>query len=303
MGQLIDRVSSWPKLLRILAYVLKFIRRNRRKSNTATLTFEEIHEARILYLRHAQDEFQADYKRLLNQQDLRHKSKLRTLSPQIDKHGLLQVGGRLGNSELPADVQHTIILPKSHRITKLILEHEHRINLHPGVSALFVIARQRYWVFGARNLIRKIKHDCLKCFKQRQHTSHQFMSDLPCVRVRHAFPIANTGCDYAGPITLNVHKGRNPRKEKGYICLFVYQATSALHLNPCIALHWLQILQPTHSWRHSDDSSLAAENARKCIATTANHHRGKKGIKQNENSSEVRRTQQHCTEGPGRRRN
>ncbi len=50
LGQLIDRVSSWPKLLRILAYVLKFIRRHRRKSNTATLTFEEIHDARILYL-------------------------------------------------------------------------------------------------------------------------------------------------------------------------------------------------------------------------------------------------------------
>ncbi|XP_044574185.1 uncharacterized protein LOC123258381 [Drosophila ananassae] len=207
LGQLIDRVSSWPKLLRILAYVLKFIRRNRRKSNTATLTFEEIHDARILYLRHAQDEFQADYKRLLNQQDLGNKSKLRTLSPQIDKHGLLRVGGRLGNSELPADVQHPIIMPKSHRITKLILEHEHRIHLHPGVSALFVIARQRYWVFGARNLIRKITHDCLKCFRQRQHTSHQFMSDLPSVRVRQAFPFANTGCDYAKPITLKVHKG------------------------------------------------------------------------------------------------
>ncbi|XP_044573752.1 uncharacterized protein LOC123257853 [Drosophila ananassae] len=230
LDELIDRVSSWPKLLRILAYVLKFIRRTRRKSNTATLTLEEIHDARILYLRHAQDEFQADYKRLLNQQDLGNKSKLRTLSPQIDKHGLLRVGGRLGNSELPADVQHPIIMPKSHRITKLILEHEHRIHLHPGVSALFVIARQRYWVFGARNLIRKITHDCLKCFRQRQHTSHQFMSDLPSVRVRQAFPVANTGCDYAGPITLKVHKGRNPRKEKGYICLFVCLATSALHL-------------------------------------------------------------------------
>ncbi len=149
----------------------KLIRRNRRKSNTATLTFEEILDARILYLRHFQDEFQADYKRLLNQQDLRHKSKLRTLSPQIDKHGLLRVGGRLGNSEMPADVQHPIILPKSHRITNLILEHEHRIHLYLDVSVLFVIARQRYWVFGARNLIRKITHDCLKCFKQLQHTS------------------------------------------------------------------------------------------------------------------------------------
>ncbi|XP_044573589.1 uncharacterized protein LOC123257728 [Drosophila ananassae] len=208
-------------LLRILAYVLKFIRRNRRISNIATLTFEEIHDAPILYLCLAQDEFQADYKRLLNQQDLGHKSKLGTLSPQIDKHGLLRVGGRLGNSELPADVQRPIILPKSHCITKLILEHEHRIHLHPGVSVLFVIARQRYWVFGARNLIRNITHDCLKCFKKRQHTSHQFMSGLPSDRVRQAFPFANTGCDYAGPITIKVHKGRSPRKKKvTFVCSY-----------------------------------------------------------------------------------
>ncbi len=164
------------------------------------------------------------------------------------------MGGRLGNSELPADVQHPIILPKSHRITKLILEHEQRIQLHPGISALFVIARQRYWVFGALNLIRKITHNCLKCFKQRQHTSHQFISDLPSARVRQAFPFANTGCDYAGPITLKVHKGQNQRKEMGYICLFV-----------CLAFRIGYILQPTHSWRHSNDSSLAAENARKFV--------------------------------------
>ncbi|XP_068148389.1 uncharacterized protein [Drosophila tropicalis] len=56
------------------------------------------------------------------------------------------------------------------------------------------------------------------------------MANLPAVRVLQAFPFEHTGCDYAGPILLKVHKGRNPRKEKGYICLFVCMVTSALHL-------------------------------------------------------------------------
>ncbi|XP_070075687.1 uncharacterized protein [Drosophila takahashii] len=56
------------------------------------------------------------------------------------------------------------------------------------------------------------------------------MADLPAVRVRQAYPFENTGCDYAGPLLLKVHKGRNPRKEKGYICLFVCPVTSAIHL-------------------------------------------------------------------------
>jgi len=52
------------------------------------------------------------------------------------------------------------------------------VNLHPGVSSLFVIVRQRFWIIGARNLIRRITHDCLSCFRQSHHTAKQEMADL-----------------------------------------------------------------------------------------------------------------------------
>ncbi|KAL7725745.1 hypothetical protein ACLKA6_000636 [Drosophila palustris] len=212
LDELVNRVSSWTKFVRIVAYVLRFARRKR---ISGALTFDETSEARTFALRYAKEVFQHDRQLLLNKQPLRNDSKLRTLAPLIDDFGLLRVGGRLSNSELPFCAKHPIILPKSHRITKLILEHEHWTHLHPGVSALFVIVRQRYWILGARNLIRKITHDCLKCFRHRHHTAQQFMADLPAVRVTQAFPFENTGCDYAGPISLKVHKGRHPRKEKG----------------------------------------------------------------------------------------
>jgi len=113
----------------------------------------------------------------------------------IDENDLLRVGGRL-------EAKQPVLLPKARRISKLILEHEHRVNLHPGVSSLFVIFRQRFWIIGARNLIRRITHDCLSCFRQRYHTAQQQMSDLPSVCVTQALPFVNTGCDYAGPIFL-----------------------------------------------------------------------------------------------------
>ncbi|XP_061399074.1 uncharacterized protein LOC133334765 [Musca vetustissima] len=59
---------------------------------------------------------------------------------------------------------------------------------------------------------------------------HQFMGDLPRVRVRQAFPFENCGFDYAGPFILKHYHGRNARKSKGYICLFVCLVTSAIHL-------------------------------------------------------------------------
>ncbi|XP_052857194.1 uncharacterized protein LOC128265314 [Drosophila gunungcola] len=161
---------------------------------------------------------------------LQSRSQLIKLSPIISKDGLLRVGGRLDNSQLPADVKHPMWLPKSHSTIKMILEHEHASNLHPGVSALFVIIRQKYWVFNARNLIRNLVHNCIKCFRLRNETAQQFMADLPGIRITEALPFQHSGCDYAGPFTLKERRGRNPRKNKGYICLFVCLVTSAIHL-------------------------------------------------------------------------
>ncbi|XP_070851538.1 uncharacterized protein [Drosophila suzukii] len=233
LDKLIARVSSWLKLVHIVAYVKRFIQRTQNPSSdraSRALTFEEIKAARIICIKHAQRCFHEDYLLLLAKKPLRNRSQLVKLAPMIDENDLLRVGGRLHQSQLSREAKHPVLLPKTHRISKLILEHEHRVNLHPGVSSLFVIVRQRFWILGARNLIRRITHDCLCCFRQRHHTAQQQMADLPSVRVTQALPFVNTGCDYAGPIFLKDAKVRKPRISKGYICLFVCMVTSAIHL-------------------------------------------------------------------------
>ncbi|EAL57933.1 SD27140p, partial [Wolbachia endosymbiont of Drosophila ananassae] len=211
--KLLNRNSSWLKLIHTLAYVLRFIHRMKHPSSKQTsnsLTFDEIKAARIRWLQHAQAGFQQDFQLLRANKALGNQSQLVKLSPIIDKDNLLRVGGRIQHSQLSAEAKHPILLPKNHRITYLIIEHEHRFNLHPGVSSLFVIVRQRYWIFGARNLIRKITHNCLACFRQRCNTMHQRMADLPSVRITQALPFVNTGCDYAGPIHNNTGGGSWP---------------------------------------------------------------------------------------------
>jgi len=161
---------------------------------------------------------------LLAKKPLRSRSQFVKLTPMIDENDLLSVGDDVTNRNCHER------LPKTHRISKQILEHEHRVNLHPGVSSLFVIVRQRFWIIGARNLLCRITHDFLSCFRQRNHTAQQQMADLPSVCVTQALPFVNTGCDYAGPIFLKEAKVRKPRISKGYICLFVCMVTSAIHL-------------------------------------------------------------------------
>ncbi|XP_070132577.1 uncharacterized protein [Drosophila bipectinata] len=230
---LVERVSSWQKLVHTVGYVLRFIRRlkkTRNRAESTTLSFEEIKAARLVCLRNAQACFGEDRMLLQTNQPLRNRSQLSKLAPFIGLDDLLRVGGRLRQSKLPEEVKHPILLPKAHRITKLLLEHEHSVNLHPGTSALFVITRQRYWIIGARNLIRKVTHNCIRFFRQRHHTTHQLMADLPSIRITQSLPFVNSGCDYAGPIILKDRKGRNAKKSNGYICLFVCLVTSALHL-------------------------------------------------------------------------
>ncbi|XP_046868423.1 uncharacterized protein LOC124460862 [Drosophila willistoni] len=184
LDELIGRVSSWPRLVRIVAYILRFIRHMKNpqeKSDTFAVTYDEYKASRNLCLQQAQNEWHKERKALRNEGCVPKGSKLCTLTPILDDSGLLRVGGRLNNTEVSYSAKHPLILPRKHRISHLILEHEHQHNLHPGVSALFVIVRQRFWIMGARNLIRKVTHNCIKCFRQRAHTSNQLMAALPAV--------------------------------------------------------------------------------------------------------------------------
>ncbi|GFW18653.1 integrase catalytic domain-containing protein [Trichonephila clavipes] len=53
-----------------------------------------------------------------------------------DSDGLLRVGGRLSNSDLPYVNKHPAILPGNHNLTVQIIAHFHRKNLHTGASSL-----------------------------------------------------------------------------------------------------------------------------------------------------------------------
>lgn len=63
---------------------------------------------------------------------LSKKSQLRKLSPFIDEGGLLRIGGRLTNADLPRDERHPVILPETHHIATLIVRHYYEEVVHQG---------------------------------------------------------------------------------------------------------------------------------------------------------------------------
>lgn len=141
---LIDRISSWQRLLRTTAYVLRFINHARKraaKTTSLNLVFDEICKARNVLLRHTQGCFRKEVQALKLGKEISHHSKIHKLAPFLDKNDLLRVGGRISQSELSMETKHPIILPKQHKVTHLLLLDEHQRHLHPGISALFVIVR------------------------------------------------------------------------------------------------------------------------------------------------------------------
>lgn len=132
------RYTSWTKLLRVTAWVMRFIRNlvvkvkkevtgsSLQRSGGKLLTPGELERAGKVWVRQAQAErFAEDAWNLKGSKEIAKRSPLKSLTPMIDEEGLLRVGGRLVRAYLPYDVKHPMILPKKHHITRLVIADVH----------------------------------------------------------------------------------------------------------------------------------------------------------------------------------
>lgn len=133
----ISKYSSIAKLQRVVAYLLRFIKNCRlKKHERAESKLLDVNEYRLskqAIVKHVQCfHFHDDIKCIKNGKTV--KSNLKKLCLFIDSDGLLRVGGRLENANIPYSQKHPLILPKKCNFTKLIIRDEHIILLHAGLK-------------------------------------------------------------------------------------------------------------------------------------------------------------------------
>lgn len=239
-----NRFSSYNKLKRVTAYVLRFINNTRRRRSggelhtgclhlsVQELKTSELTLARVAQLQSFPDVYHCLFNDLPLKQviDKRQINKIASLNVFMDNNKLIRVGGRLSNSTFSFDKKHPILLCSKHRLTVLLFESEHKRLLHGGPQLLLSSLRERWWTLGARNLARKSVHNCVTCTRMKGKTLNPIMGNLPSERLEVGFPFIRCGVDYAGPVHLLNRKGRGARIIKGYICLFVCFITRAIHL-------------------------------------------------------------------------
>ena len=240
------RYSSKLRLLRVTAYVIRFISKLRNKTKRTNeqvsghsspdrhLSATEILRAEDMWIRSVQESsFPEELNHLRNQSKTSAPPNVRNLGLYIDNDGLLRCKGRLHNAPVLEEAKRPMVLPSKHYFTELVIRQVHQDVKHSGISHTLSMLRERFWVLRGRETVKRVLRVCLVC---RRHQSRLFSRrtppDLPRIRVDDAPPFTNTGLDFLGP--LYILEGSTTSKV--YVCLYTCAATRAVHLELTRAL-------------------------------------------------------------------
>ncbi|XP_071577717.1 uncharacterized protein [Temnothorax nylanderi] len=270
-----DRFSSWNKLVRVTAYIMRFARRARERNCSSSvnpnselesifLLPEELKLAREFWLKRVQRNlFPHEYAQLTTSQRISRSSKLLPLNPFLDKTGLIRVGGRLRHSALSDNSKHPVVLA-AHPLVSALIRDFHLRALHAGPQLTLHLLREEYWILRARQTIRSILHQCVKCARESAKPAHELMGDLPSCRVTSTSrAFLHCGVDYAGPIHVRSTPRRGHETRKAYIAVFVCMTVKATHLElvgDCTTPAFIATFDRFCAWR-GVPSDMYSDNA------------------------------------------
>lgn len=230
------KFSTLHLLLKVISLCYRYLHntkhnhKNKELKQTGPLEVRTLNETLVTLLKITQAiDFPDDIKMLISKGEAKQISLLK-LMPFIDDEGLVRVGGRLQNSDLPYNVKHPILLSKNNPLSRLIILECHEKTLHGGVSLTMSYVNRKYWILSGNQLAKTIIDSCMHCFRYYAKAASQIMGNLPPVRLNATRPFKHSGVDYAGPIPVKNSNLRSAVISKGYICLFICMVTKAIHL-------------------------------------------------------------------------
>ena len=235
----LDRFSSFTRLVRITAWIMKFVkacrssRENRHSSLTVplSLTVAELTSAENYWISHSQQDcFGTEIDALKLDRALSSGSKLLTLHLFIDSNGIIRVGGRQQNASLKYSAMHPIVLQGNHSVTRLLVRKEHERLLHAGATLFASSLNRQFYIIGCRKIVRTITRGCSVCRRHAEKPRPQMMGQLPIERVSPDIVFGHVGIDYAGPLYIKQGHVRKPTMVKAYVCVFVSMSVKAIHL-------------------------------------------------------------------------
>ena len=262
-----QKFSSWRKLVRVTAYILRLIwnlraqrhnkthpEENNMKPKEGPLLPKELQEAEHHWIKESQKSLS----------DRLEKGELKTFSPYKDSDGIVRIGGRVDKALVSYETRHPALLPREHWISLLITRQVHQCG-HSAVAATVAKTRRRFWILKAHDLAKSVKFRCVFCREMQAKAESQVMAELPVCRLApFTPPFYYTSCDYFGPYHVKV--GRN-KTTKYYGVIFTCLNTRAVHLELAVdssTMEFIQVLRRFFSVR-GQPSLMISDNGSQFI--------------------------------------
>ncbi|XP_062713212.1 uncharacterized protein LOC134290169 [Aedes albopictus] len=243
-----ERYSNWKRLHRTIGHVHRYVRNLRRKVNkeqlhNGPLTQEELVKAEATIFRWIQTERYPDEATALDsvegkqsnrQVRLEKSSTIRKLSPYLDEAGVIRSDSRIVAAAFASyDTRCPIVLPKDHRVTRMLVAWYHEKYLHANNETVVNEVRQRFHISQLRSLVRNVSKECTTCKVKKSTPAIPRMAPLPVARLQpYVRPFSYVGIDYFGPIAVKVNRS----SAKRWVALFTCMTTRAVHLEVVHAL-------------------------------------------------------------------
>ena len=226
VNRLLARGSSWKRIVRALAWLIRICQPLERRTSGA-LTCDEVRSSKRLIVKEAQREIESD----LNEAATSGKGKFRKLAPVKDQEGIWRVGSRLRNYvPFTKDANMPQILPTQHRATLLLMRLAHQFSHSGQDGTLSRFHANGYWTVRAGHIARTVKNQCVPCRKITKITLSQPMGEftLECLNSKSAWAFCQL--DLFGPYLCR--ESRNSRRMKKTWGMIIEDVNSgAVHLD------------------------------------------------------------------------
>lgn len=206
LDELLRRYSSWPKLVRNVSWLVRFVNFLKSKRSVSPtpspgkIGLAEMHTASRAIVKTVQRQyFLEQLEALQSERPVKKDNKLRTLCLVL-LNGIICVGGQIRHAPVASQAIQPLVIPSEHPIATLLIRHHHEILGHAGREHVLSMLRQRFWIINACALTRQILRHCVSCCKRHEGVMNQMMVDLPKPRlIPHEPPFTYTGLDLFGP--------------------------------------------------------------------------------------------------------
>ncbi|KFD48888.1 hypothetical protein M514_10251 [Trichuris suis] len=226
--RLFDVHSDFSKIMRIVAYLRRFMVREERPYPSMIVTASEIQRATSWCIHLLQMEsFAKELDDVSGGRALNIRSPLAALDPFIDKDGILRVGGRLKFANRKVDAKHPIILPGASSFVRRLVWPRHLQLMHSRTERVLAELRAQFWILGGRRSVRRVIDRCLYCRRMNATPLQPIMAPFPKERLRCSAPaFVNVGIDCFGPSQVIVKRSLVKR----YGCMFSCLVSRVSHL-------------------------------------------------------------------------